>query len=270
MLEIARISTQTLNDQGFMLEEKHLQQSLSIHWHEFYKIEYFIDGQGMVLINQKPYDICPGVLLFVTPLDFVEIPHCTGGRVIDLGFSDILLYPDVLTTLSSCVVLTDYQPHLLFQLQKELKKWDRRSAFMVQHLLNCLVIDIIRQIPESKQNAAGSTRGLIIRKAVRFINEHFHERLTLQDVSRHVGLSANYFSFLFRQKMGMTFKAYLTSQRLKYAGNELALSELPISDICFAAGFNNYAHFSRIFRKYYYMSPSEYRLKNSGAWMETS
>jgi len=262
MHEIKRMSNNLLNKQDFLLDEKRLNHPTPIHWHEFYEIEYFISGHGTAIINQKPYEIHPGTLLFLTPTDFEEIPDWDEGQLINLAFSDTHLYPEVMTALSSCAMLSDYPPHLLLQLQRELQKQDEWSVQVVRHLLNCLAIDIIRQIPD--KNTAESAYNQTIRQAVRYIKVHFREPLTLRDVSYHVGLSPNYFSSLFRQEMGTTFKAYLTNQRLKYAGRALTLSESSISDICFTSGFNDFSSFSRAFRKHYNKSPSEYRLEKTG------
>ncbi len=262
MQVIKRIPNTLLNKQDFILHEKYLDHPTPIHWHEFYEIEYFLEGHGTALINQKPYAIHPGTLLFLTPTDFEEIPDWEGGRVINLAFSDAHLYPEVMTALSSCAMLTDYPSQLLLQLQKELEAPDKWSVSVARHLLNCLAIDIIRRIPEN--NIGGNIHDQTIRQAVSLIKMHFREPLTLQEVSQQVGLSPNYFSTLFRQKMGMTFKTYLTNQRLKYAGNALKMSELTISDICFSSGFNDFSSFSRAFRKHYNKSPTEFRQEKSG------
>ena len=85
MQEIKRMSTEVLNKQDFLLAEKHLNHSTPIHWHEFYEIEYFLEGHGTAFINQKPYEIHPGTLLFLTPTDFEEIPDWGEGRLINVG-----------------------------------------------------------------------------------------------------------------------------------------------------------------------------------------
>ncbi len=261
MREIKRIPNPLHTKQDFILHEKYLNHPTPIHGYEFYEIEYFLEGHGTALINQKPYEIRPGTLLFLTPTDFEEIPDWEEGRLINLVFSDAHLYPEVMTALSSCAMLTDYPAQLLLQLQKELESPDEWSVSVRRYLLNCLAIDIIRQIPE---NTVGrNIHDPTIRQAVSLIKMHFREPLTLQEVSRRVGLSPNYFSTLFRQKMGMTFKTYLTNQRLKYAGNALKMSEFTISDICFTSGFNDFSSFSRSFRKHYNKSPTEYRQEKS-------
>ena len=101
-----------------------------------------------------------------------------------------------------------------------------------------------------------------IKKAFRYIYTNFKTPLTLEDVSKHVGLTPNYFSALFHKEFGVPFKQYLIDMRLNYATRLLVSTNQSITDICYISGFSNFANFSRSFKYRFGISPVQYR-KNS-------
>ena len=92
-----------------------------------------------------------------------------------------------------------------------------------------------------------------------YINENFRSDISLDDVSREVDISPYYFSKLFKQETGKNFIEYLTEIRLKNARELLQDSRLSIKEICAQSGYSDPNYFSRIFKKYEGVTPSEFR-----------
>jgi Response regulator containing CheY-like receiver domain and AraC-type DNA-binding domain len=99
---------------------------------------------------------------------------------------------------------------------------------------------------------------LIIRQAKEIIDHQFTAPLNLEDISHTIGISPFYFSRLFGEEMGLSFSEYVTKLRMEKAVSMLAQG-VSIKECCFSVGYNDPNYFSRIFRKYYDMTPSEYR-----------
>ena len=99
----------------------------------------------------------------------------------------------------------------------------------------------------------------IIDRAKEYINENFRRDISLDDVSREVDISPYYFSKLFKQETGKNFIEYLTEIRLKNARELLQDSRLSIKEICAQSGYSDPNYFSRIFKKYEGVTPSEFR-----------
>lgn len=94
----------------------------------------------------------------------------------------------------------------------------------------------------------------------RYIEEHVREEIALDRVAVHVGRSRSTVSHLVRRKLGMTFKNLVIDRKLKFA--ERRMREHPentIEEVAAMAGFNDPFYFSRIYRKYRGVPPSEYR-----------
>ena len=84
--------------------------------------------------------------------------------------------------------------------------------------------------------------------------------ITLDDMARHVSMSRSAFCAFFRQAAGKTFFTYLNEYRTELACRLLAQGDLPVSDICYRAGFADVPYFNRVFRRYKGCTPSAYRL----------
>lgn len=93
----------------------------------------------------------------------------------------------------------------------------------------------------------------------RYIEEHYREKLSLEEVAGEVFMAPTSFSRYFSREMGVSFINYVTMIRMEYALQELLVSDHPISDIALDNGFGSVSQFNKNFRKKYGMSPSEYK-----------
>ncbi len=77
----------------------------------------------------------------------------------------------------------------------------------------------------------------------------------------HVGLSAEYFTKLFKKETGQSIKEYITLMKVEAAKNMLAHSNISVGMVALELGYSNFSHFSQVFRKYENETPSEYRAR---------
>lgn len=96
-------------------------------------------------------------------------------------------------------------------------------------------------------------------KARKFIHEHSDEKLSLTKVAKSVNTSANHFSEKFKEVTGVNFVDYVARTRTEKARERLQNSNLRISEIAFAVGFQSLSQFNRVFKKLTGKSPSAYR-----------
>jgi len=98
-----------------------------------------------------------------------------------------------------------------------------------------------------------------IKKVQIYINEHYASDITLDEISAIVDFNATYFSVLFKKETGMGFLEYLTSVRVDAAKHLLGDTNKSIHEICYAVGYNDLKHFTKLFKKITKLTPSEYR-----------
>ncbi len=98
-----------------------------------------------------------------------------------------------------------------------------------------------------------------IRIAKQYVQEHYSQSITLEDVCAATGFSVSYFSALFKKESGEGFSKYLTGVRMEHAKELLQESNLPVSEVCAQVGYSDLKHFTQTFKKYTNLSPAQYR-----------
>jgi AraC-like DNA-binding protein len=96
-------------------------------------------------------------------------------------------------------------------------------------------------------------------KARKLIRDHSDGELSLREVAKAVNLSANYLSEKFKEVTGVNFVRYVGQTRTAKARDLLRNSDLRISEIAFAVGFQSLSQFNRTFKKLSGRSPSAFR-----------
>jgi AraC-like DNA-binding protein/ligand-binding sensor protein len=98
-----------------------------------------------------------------------------------------------------------------------------------------------------------------VTKARRYIREHLDERLTLDDVARHAGLSPHHFCKVFRKTAGVNLIEYINRCRVEKARDMLLKPDARVSEVAFEIGYQSLSQFNRTFRSVTGENPTEYR-----------
>ena len=99
----------------------------------------------------------------------------------------------------------------------------------------------------------------VITAAMGYINSHFREDLSLDDVAEFSGFSRYYFSRSFKKQTGYSFKDYLCQKRLQVAKDLLIRSNTSMREVATESGFGSVATFNRVFREKKGCTPTQYR-----------
>ncbi len=98
-----------------------------------------------------------------------------------------------------------------------------------------------------------------IQRAIDYIKANLSKNISRGEVANLVFLNEEYFSRLFKQETGYTFKDYELMLRMDMAQTLLEHSKLSVSIIASKVGYDNFSHFSKMFKKITDMTPQEYR-----------
>lgn len=116
-----------------------------------------------------------------------------------------------------------------------------------------------RGVPEEDPSAGN----FIVRQAISYMEEHFAEKLTLQDVADHCYVSSWHLSKVLNKYSEKSFYDILNALRINEAKKLLENPQCRIGEISEAVGYADTAHFSRVFKKLEGISANEYRNKNT-------
>ncbi|MCQ6560639.1 helix-turn-helix transcriptional regulator [Paenibacillus mendelii] len=241
-----------------------------LHWHEFYELEFIVEGEGEHLLNGQSYPLAKGYLFLVTPSDFHEIIPAKDKalKLYNVKFSEEMLSDSLRNLLfvnRECFMACfedagfDRMNAEFVRLIEESANREIGSELLMRGGLERILIDLLRAVADGRQERTSSKTDSLIQEALIYIHHHYREPLTLEKVSAQSGLSPNYFSECFHKATGSSFRSYMQSLRLRAAMSLVSSSEISVTEICYNCGFNSYTHFIRAFKKKYGMAPNAFR-----------
>lgn len=95
--------------------------------------------------------------------------------------------------------------------------------------------------------------------ALDYISAHYSEHITLEDIAGYVGYSPTYFSRIFREQTGSTFKEHLNALRIEKSKALLLSGNFKVSDVCSMVGFSDQSYFCKTFRRLCGVTPDKFR-----------
>ena len=134
--------------------------------------------------------------------------------------------------------------------QLRVRKWHAVIGLMIE-ICSCISSD---SIPENSPSEY--TRLL---PAIQRLSSEAAVRIGVEDAAAACGLSVSRFSHLFRCFFGIPFGTYELQYRLSHAANDLYSRDQTIKDIAFERGFHDESHFVKSFKKYFGLTPGDYR-----------
>ncbi|GIQ68901.1 response regulator [Xylanibacillus composti] len=108
----------------------------------------------------------------------------------------------------------------------------------------------------AERNTGGKN---VIREIARYIDTHYSQEITLQDISSHFYLSREYISRKFKQETGENISEYIGRVRMEHAKLLLKNPALKVAQIAEMVGYTDEKYFSKVFRKLVGVSPNQYR-----------
>ncbi|QPC45808.1 response regulator transcription factor [Mangrovibacillus cuniculi] len=93
----------------------------------------------------------------------------------------------------------------------------------------------------------------------KYVEEHFREEINLQDIANTFFMSREHISRKFKQEHNLTITEYITKKRLEESKKLLKKPQLKIYEVAYQVGYQNDKYFSKVFKKYYGITPNDYR-----------
>ena len=132
------------------------------------------------------------------------------------------------------------------------KLTDKNEIFM------CLGIEILKLTEDVKKNKKQPEFSPHIRNCIKYINENLSEKISVSSAAEYCGISADYLSQIFKKEMGENLSTYILGRKLEKA-KILLLKGAGEKEICHETGFSSQTYFITVFKRFYKMTPSEYK-----------
>lgn len=255
----------------YTLDKNHPRYVMEPHWHKEAEIIRVCSGKLTVYLNDTEYELSAGDALFVEGgclkrgYPFDSVYECL---VFDLALLDRKKegFLPILSDVSDLEFKNYIDPidrdihktlDELFSVAREKGEYYELNAV---GLLYKLLFELFRGGYISKGSGRAVSRGVRTAiAAIKWIEEHNAEEITLSALSGSLGISEKYLCRLFREYTSKTVMEYVIESRI--AGACRLMKEMNITEAAFSSGFNDLSYFSKTFKKHKGMTPSEYRRK---------
>lgn len=252
------------------------------HRHNFIEVLYVCEGSLTNIIGGKEVVIEAGELLFLNQFTRHEILPA-GKNDIAINFMILPEFFDVAYTMAgSNNILADFLVHVLRQNEEKGEYLHFRVAevLQIQNLLENMIYSLVTG--KGDQNRINqTTMGLIFLYLLDFVQyaemrvpnqyenmiamttldyiEQSYKTATLTELCVKLHLPMHVLSKMIKKNTGFNFKELLQRKRMNKAIELMCETELPISDIIAAVGYENGSYFHRVFREKYHVTPRAFR-----------
>jgi len=145
-------------------------------------------------------------------------------------------------------------------MHNEFTHYNECSDLILEGMLHNLLVTVMRErLPFYSDNVLLSKEDHTIINAMHYIEGHFLENPSLEELAKNVNLSPSYFSKLFKKSMGSTYSTYLNCIKIEHARVLLVNTNLSVGEIAGLCGFSNGNYFCDVLKKYDKISPKDFR-----------
>ena len=240
-----------------------------MHNHILNEIEFVSEGTATHIINGNKYECVKGCIYLMSQLDVHNYQLEDSAVVYSLCFSDDFLPYEIMEKfrVSKCpyyakLVGEDYEyiKNRFDRIIQENESDNICKEVLIKNYVSEIVIEILRKcVDTSKFKNQPQQKA---REVLAYIRENFKEDISLESTAEHFKITSPHLSRLFKNSLDITFNDYLRGLRLDYAMRLINVTSISITDVCTKSGFNSPAHFSKVFKDRFGVSPTFMRRKS--------
>ena len=235
------------------------------HTHNHTELFFIVSGRGQFLIQNQVFPVGVNNLVIINP----NVAHTEDSlnaqplEYIVLGIEGIELATTENSNGQFCIL--DHLESVEFSscLRNILREMELKNTGyedICQAYMEILIIRLMRttslSVQSGPQTVSGNRQCAFVR---RYIDLHFKEPLTLEQLSGEAHMNKYYLSHAFKREYGVSPINYMISRRIEESKYLLTETDLSMSQIAQLLGFSSLSYFSQVFRRTQSVSPKEYR-----------
>lgn len=237
----------------------------SLHMHGVVEIVHLKTGTLTLTVNTRRHDLAPGDTIVIFP----HMPHSYDSISDDMDGLCVIfppeLIPEYAETFRSMRPVSPFLPaaRVTSGINEAAEMLIKRSREIDSPFIQCYMHVFVTHImmlmelePLSKYLDDG-----LLQRIIEYIADHFEENLTLESVAAALFVSSSHLSHVFSKQLNVSFRKYINILRIDKACALLRGSEMSITEISYACGYNNPRTFHRAFMEEKGKTPQEYRIR---------
>lgn len=263
-----------LNDDVIALYRPRGSSARYYHWHQCVEFLYVSEGYGIVVVDNRHYTARPGRLFIFPPfrLHKVHVDASESNQYYRTTMhieqtSVVAALRDFPRQQAQFAALADSNvPAQVYDLSERAEMMtcildqfcEREGSHTLASEVAFVVMQIMAFLPAQPQ-APLQPQHTLAAQIMQWVENHYHEKFSLDELASAVGLSRSYTSRIFRQQTGGSIHEYLLTRRIKKSCDLLRMSPLSIEEIAQKVGFSEMTYFITCFKKLIGQTPLQYR-----------
>lgn len=228
------------------------------HFHNSIELMYVLEGELIGTLDAREYRAGKNTMLVSSSyaIHSYETPQYCYSIVAIIPLSVVASAKQIFSTHAFAYPLcVDDEGQTLGMLMKMLVE-NEKNALAVKgacYAILGLLMERLGVVEVRMEN-----RGTFIRSVLEYLEQHHTEPLSATQIAAHFGYSRSRFSYLFNAHLGYSLSDYLGAIRCRHAAKLLRETDMAVSDVAMAVGFESLRTFYRTFKNQYEMTPGEY------------
>lgn len=268
-IELAKTEPYVLVETGCSIINKQDFTTLRLNGRPDYQLIYVHSGQTNVVADSKEYSLSQGYIILYKPNERQHYTHCCSPGNVSywvhfMGTHAEKLLNDLsINDISFVYIGVDETLKVLFESMFDYYSQNtvQASIMAISTLLNILVY--LSNRLNSHEPAKKTYYFNQLKPALDFMEHNYLKNYPIKYYADLCSMSESNFSRIFHMITDYSPKSYILNKRLVLAQNLLKNTDKTIKEIAILTGFDNQLYFSRIFKKKYSISPSEYQRKHN-------
>ena len=222
-----------------------------------YIMHYVYSGCGILRIGDTEYKISPGEIFIIKPnqLTYYEADSKNPWLYRWIEFNGSM--SERILSVFMGPVISDYDDAIIGEKFKEFICCGKISFETAMEKFWAVIAALTKY---SADNAQIRSRDYV-QMAELYIKNNINKKITVNDISAHVGINRSYLSRLFKEYKNISPQQYLTTARVNTAAQYLKNTDISIGEVAQSVGYSDYHIFNKVFHRYFNTSPSEWRKK---------
>ena len=235
------------------------------HTHNHLELFFIVGGRGQFLIQDQLYPVNPNNLVIINPnVTHTEVSlNAQPMEYIVLGIEGIELAASEQSN-GQFNILDHFESvevsGCLRNILREMEQKNTGYEDICQAYMEILIIRLMRNtalaVPSEPQVIFGNRQCAAVK---RYIDLHFKETLTLDQLAEDAHMNKYYLSHAFKREYGISPINYMITRRIEESKYLLAETDLSMSQIAQLLGFSSLSYFSQVFRRTQSVTPMEFR-----------
>lgn len=240
-------------------------------------LAYINIGTLFFKVDQNEFQLFPSQVFIINPDNNTEIKNASRDADLEIYLIELNMYQVQSLLEKSFARFSNLEEHdskewvdICREMEALIEYYEgnrnRDNSKLMQNYFFCRILKSMIPFLMTEQDAVFGEASGIVNEIFWYIQEHYSERITLQEIAEKYYVSDSTLSRWVKQYCGMNYEKYIRKLKASHCALEISNTEKSMLEIALQYGFANPAAMNKAFHEFYHMTPGQYRKEHKPHW----